>query len=237
VSLAMSVLNLVWVYRRFRETLPPEARGRAASVSEGRTRHPLKAALALRNPAVRRVNLVAFVFALAFCAMEFALTFLTQQRFGYTPKQNGMVMGFLGVCSIITQGYIVRRLLKQMSETRVLSSGLVISSVALLAIGLAAQPWQLYVGLALIAIGSGLINPSTSGLISLYSEAHEQGRVLGIFRSLGSQARAVTPCIAGIMFWVWNSWSVFVVGAVITAACLWLGAKLPEPVKHDAPAG
>jgi MFS family permease len=242
ISLAMSVLNVVWVAARFHETLPRDARDAAQAArrsAERRVRHPFRAIFALTNPGVRLVNLLAFLYALAFCGMEFSLTFLADERFQYTPRQNGMLIGFLGVFSIITQGVIVRRLYKKMSETRVLFAGLVASSIALLVIGLSAAPWQLYIGLALVAIGSGLINPSSSGLISLYSETHEQGRVLGIFRSLGSLARAVTPIVAGVMFAIpgWRmltaGWSVFVAGAALTVACLWLCAKLPEPVKVE----
>lgn len=235
ISLAMSVLNLVWVRARFRETLPPGARHAPTQDEELPRRHPLHALFSMPDAAVRRTNLVAFVHALAFCGMEFSLTFLAAERFNYTARENGMLIGFLGVFSILTQGVIVRRLLRTMSETRVLFAGLVASSIALLVIGLAGRPWELYAGLALVAIGSGLINPSTSGLISLYSSAKEQGRVLGVFRSLGSLARAVTPVFAGVVFWTFSSRLVFVAGSLLTAACLWWCVQLPQPVKAPPP--
>jgi MFS family permease len=231
-ALSMSALNLVWISRRFRETLPAETRATQAAASrEVRPRNPLRAILGLAHPGVRLTNLLAFIHALAFCAMEFSLTFLAVERFGYTARQNMVLIVFLGVFSIFTQGFIVRRLLKHVSEIRVLFAGLVFSSISLLLIGLAAQPWQLYLGLALIAIGSGLINPSSTGLISLYTGPHEQGRVLGIFRSLGSLARAITPVVAAIIFWLVGSSAVFVVGAILSAGCLWLCARLPHPEK------
>jgi MFS family permease len=75
------------------------------------------------------------------------------------------------------------------------------------------------------------VNPSTTGLISLYADAEEQGRVLGIFRSLSALARTFTPVLAGIVFWRFGSTSVFVSGAVLTLAALALSVKLPAPVK------
>lgn len=228
ISFAMCLVNLLWISARFKETLSVSAQ---AEAREPRLRNPLRAILALDNPAVRRANYVAFVFALAFVAMESSLTFLGAERFGYTAWQNGKLMVFLGVCSIVTQGYIVRKLLTTMDEIRVLNSGLVASAAGLLCIGFAAQPWLLYVGLALLAVGAGLVNPSTTGLISLYSSQAEQGRVLGIFRSLGSLARAITPVLAGIVFWMFGSASVFVAGAVLAVGALALSSKLPQPVK------
>ncbi|CAM2994448.1 MFS transporter [Rariglobus hedericola] len=228
LSLAMSVVNLVWIYRRFNETRPPEMR---IVPVETRLRNPLRAILNLSDARIRGVNLVAFVYSIAFVAMEASLVFLSAERFGYTAKQNGLLMGFLGVCSIITQGYIVRKMLVSTPETRVLGMGLVASCIGLLLIGFAPAPAWLYAGVGLLALGSGLVNPSTSGLISLYAGANEQGRVLGIFRSLGSLSRAITPITAGIVFWTLGAKAVFI-GAAVLAAGAWIaGTRLPQPEK------
>lgn len=228
IAFGMCVINLLWISRRFKETLSVAAR---AESREPRLRNPLKAIFSLENMAIRRTNFVAFVYSIAFVAMESSLTFLGAQRFGYTARQNTWLLAFLGVCSIVTQGYIVRKLLKTMNEIPVLSAGLVISAIGLLCIGLAPQPWLLYLGVACLAIGSGLVNPSTTGLISLYASPAEQGRVLGIFRSLGSLTRAFTPILAGIIFWRFGSMSVFVAGAVCSVAAFALSRTLPKPGK------
>ncbi len=228
LAFAFCVVNLAWVYARFKETLPPAAAGEKR---ETRLRNPLRAILMLDNAAVRRANIVAFVYSTAFVAMETSLTFLAAERFNYGTAQNTYLLVFLGLVSIFTQGYIVRRMLKTMEETRVLGTGLVLSLIGLLVIGMAAQPWMLYAGLAVLATGSGLVNPSTSGLISLYADPSEQGRVLGIFRSLGSLSRAVTPLLAGFIFWASGSRMVFIVAAVMAAGALALSARLPKPVK------
>jgi MFS family permease len=228
LAMVFCAINLVWVNASFKETLPASERGKPR---ETRLRNPLRAILMLDNPAVRRANVVAFVYSVAFVAMETSLTFLAAERFHYDAIQNTKLLVFLGFVSILTQGYIVRRLLKTMEELPVLASGLVLSCAGLVAIGLAAAPWVLYAGLALLATGSGLVNPSTSGLISLYAEPSEQGRVLGIFRSLGSLSRAITPLLAGIVYWAAGSGTVFVAGAVLAIGALALSARLPKPAK------
>jgi MFS family permease len=228
LALGLCLINLVWIAARFKETLSPAAQ---AGAIEPRLRNPISAILGLSNVAVRRTNLVAFVFSIAFVAMESALTFLATTRFGYTARENGILLGYLGFCAIVTQGYIVRKLLKVADEVRVLSAGLAFTVVGFFVIGYAGHPWILYVGLALLALGSGLVNPSTTGLISLYAGPEEQGRVLGIFRSLSALARAFTPVVAGIVFWRYGSTSVFVAGAVLTLGALAFSIKLPKPVK------
>lgn len=227
-SLGMSAVNLIWIWRRFHETRPPEVRGLPG---ETRLRNPLRAILNLDDARIRGVNLVAFVYSVAFVAMEASLVFLSAERFDYTARQNGLLMGFLGLCSIVTQGFIVRRLLRSTPETRVLGSGLVISTAGLLMIGFAPTSLWLYAGVGLLALGSGLVNPSTTGLISLYAGADEQGRVIGIFRSLGSLSRAVTPITAGIIFWTLGAKAVFTAAALLAAAAWFAGTRLPQPEK------
>lgn len=228
LAVVLSFVNLVWITAKFKETLSAETRSEAR---EPRLRNPISAILGLENPAVRRTNFVAFVFAVAFVAMEVTLTFLATQRFQYTARENGLLLGYLGLCAIITQGYIVRKMLKVVPELRVLAIGLVTSALGFIVVGLAATPWQLYVGVGVLVFGSSLVNPSTTGLISLYAGAAEQGRVLGIFRSLGSLARAMTPIAAGLVFWISGSITVYVAGAVLVVAALALSVKLPKPEK------
>lgn len=226
LALVLSLVNLVWISSRFRETLSLRAQ---ATAREPRLRNPIRAILGLDDPALRRTNLVAFVFSVAFVAMEATLTFLATQRFGYTARENGFLLGFLGLCAIVTQGYIVRKMLRVVNELRVLAIGLAAAAVGFLAIGFAALPWQLYAGVGVLVFGSSLVNPSTTGLISLYASADDQGRVLGIFRSLGALSRAFTPVIAGVIFWICGSLTVFIAGAVIVVAALVLSRKLPAP--------
>ncbi|HEY1108828.1 MAG TPA: MFS transporter, partial [Opitutaceae bacterium] len=228
IAFALCLVNLVWISARFKETLSPQAK---AESREPRLRNPLAAILGLENPAVRQANLVAFLFSVAFVGMEASLTFLGQQRFGYTAKENGYLLGFLGLCAIFTQGYVVRKLLKVVDENRVLNLGLASATVGFVIVGYCATPWQLYLGVGVLVFGSSLVNPASTGLISLYASAAEQGRVLGIFRSLGALSRAFTPVLAGVVFWVFGAPTVFVAGAVLAIVALVLSRRLPKPVK------
>lgn len=228
VAFVLCLINLVWITARFKETLSDEAR---AEAREPRLRNPIAAILGLSNVAVRRANLVSFVYSVAFVAMEAALTFLATRRFGFSTWDNGKLLGFLGLCAIVTQGYIVRKLLRVANEIPVLATGLAVSALGLLVIGYGPSVWMLYVGVALLALGSGLVNPASTGLISLYAGPEEQGRVLGIFRSLSALARAFTPILAGVVFWRFDSATVFYAAAALTVLALVFSARLPKPVK------
>lgn len=228
VAFALSVVNLFWIRARFRETLPADAAQRSA---EPRLRNPLRAILGLDNAAIRGANLVGFLYQLAFVAMEASLVFVSAERFHYGPMDNGKLMGFLGVCSIITQGYIVRKLVGRVKETRLLAIGLLFSTAGLLGVGFAPTPGVLYAAVAALAFGGGLINPANTGLISLYATPEEQGRVLGIYRSLGSLARAITPICAGILYWTAGASTLYTVAAVLALAACAATFRLPQPAR------
>jgi MFS family permease len=229
LAFAMSLVNLVWIALRFTETLDPATR---AVPRETRLRNPLLALLRVDRAEIRQLNLVAFLFSLAFVAMETSLVFLSAERFEYSARENGLLMGFLGMCSILTQGLLVRRLLTRFPETRVLRMGLVSASAGLLAIGFGPSPLWLYSGVALLAMGSGFVNPASTGLISLYAGEAEQGRVLGMFRSLGALSRAVTPITAGVVYWTVGAATVFGAGAVLALVAVWASRQLPEPANR-----
>ena len=231
IAFFLSLVNLGWIAARFKETRSAEAR---ATPTERRPFNPLRAILSIENPPVRSINLVAFTYSVAFVAMEATLVFLSAERFGYTAYENGMLMGFLGVCSIITQGLIVRKLLARLRETQVLSAGLIFSTLGFFTIGFSTTIGVLYLGVALLALGGGLVNPSTTGLISLYASTHEQGRVLGIFRSLGSLSRAITPIAAGILYWTNTAHGaqfLYCLAGLLAFGAWTFSRRLPQPEK------
>ena len=228
LSLAFCVLNLFWIRARFAETLTPESR---AAAREPRVRNPLREILSLDNAAVRSTNLVSFIYSMAFVGMEATLTYLATERFQYTDRQNGLLLCFLGGCSVLMQGVIVRRVLKHADEVKVLGAGLLFSAAGLLGVGFAPTPGLLYLALTVLAIGFGLVNPASTGLISLYCGPEEQGRVLGIFRSLSALARAITPVCAGLAFWIIRAPAAYAIGTVLTLVAFGLCLRLPRPHK------
>ncbi len=228
LSLILSLINVIWIARRFAEPLDQAHRQR---MSSERIRNPLKAIYFLSDPIVRRINLISFIHSLAFVSLEVTLTYLAADRFHYNAKQNGMLLAFLGVCSILTQGVLVRRLLKPSNENTVLATGLAIEMLGLLGIAFAFSSWLLYLGIALAAVGAGFVNPSTSGLISLHSSPAEQGKAIGVFRSLGALARAITPIVAGLVYWSFSALSLYVAGAVVALVAFTLAVQLPKPVR------
>jgi MFS family permease len=94
--------------------------------------------------------------------------------------------------------------------------------------GLAPPLALLLLVMGAIAVASGLLTPSLSGLISLATPPEEQGGILGMYQSLGSLARAVGPFLGGLVFDVVSPGApLWMAGVVLMLAAL-AAARLPR---------
>jgi MFS family permease len=106
--------------------------------------------------------------------------------------------------------------------------GFVCLAPGLACVGLADSTGLLYTGLFFMAIGSAQVIPCLTALASSYAPADEQGRILGIFRSLGALARAAGPLIACVLYWRLGATAAYAIGAGTIIVPLLLTAKLPK---------
>ncbi len=227
IAFFLSIINLLWVLLKFRETLPPSRReakveklspGTAAGRIFGREMSP-----------AARANLVYFIFILAFSGMEFTLTFLSFERLSYGPVNNANMFLFIGFSLIFVQGGLVHSLVPKIGEKRLLLGGFISGSVAFGFLAFASSWFYFYIGLGLLALGAGLSTPTLTALVSLYSSEAEQGRVMGAFRSAGSLGRAIGPLLAAAVYWYFGSRASYLYGSLAILLPLILALPLPRP--------
>lgn len=222
----LATLNWVWVWRKFPETLPANRRASFWSRREKK----LRAVLSPEFPrALRRTNLLFLLYILAFSGMEFTLTFLAFERFGFGPRAMIGIFLFVGFFIVLTQGLLVRRWGPKWGEKPMTAGGLALVGVGLFLLALAPTIPLLYTGLFFLAVGSGLVNPAVASLISLYAPADRQGQALGIFRSLGALGRALGPILAALLFWWYSPLVAYLAGAILMIPPLVMVLFLPRP--------
>lgn len=226
VAFVLCVINLIWVRARFKETRIEGTRSGATV----RARNPLSM-FRVESASIKRANVVYFLYALCFSGMELTLSFLAVERLGYTAHQLPLIFIFVGVVSILTQGLVVRRLVPAVGEKATTLLGILIVSIGFVGLAQSGTATGIYSSLAAVALGSGLSNAALSALISLYADPETQGKMLGIFRSLGSLARAIGPVLAGACYWWFGSAAVYMgVGLVLVFPFL-VATTLPRPGK------
>ena len=233
IAASLALINFLLVVKFFPETLAPERR--AASDAKRPSVFDLAT---VRSSAVRRTSFANLVYQVAFTGMENTIVFLTLALFSYSPRDNAWLFLFNGACMIFAQG-LARQLVKRMGQRKVVILGMLIASVAFVVVALIpptlaaagdGAETTFYLGLGLISFATGLILPSVSALVSLYSDASEQGRNLGILRSAGSLARVIGPVTAALLYFHFGShfW-VYVGGALLMLPAIWVVRGLPEP--------
>ena len=225
VALVLSVLNLVYVYRKFEETLP-ESTDDSDRVQ--RYINPIKLFKTENYPGVSRTNWINFIFLAAFSGMEFSLTFLAFDRFQYGPHDNAWMFVFIGITLVLVQGGYVRRKSAAIGPKRMSLQGLIMVIPGLICVGFTQSTAILYLGLFLMAVGSAQVIPCLTALASSYAPANEQGRILGVFRSLGALARGVGPLIACVLYWRLGSGLSYYIGAAAIILPILIAVGLPK---------
>ena len=221
VACALSLINLVWVARRFTETRPPTA----APKPGHRVINPLAIFSSQRSPIVRKVIMANLLFGILFAGLEATLVFLAWDALDYGPGAMAAVFVVLGFTSAMVQGGLVRRMAPKYGAQKLAAMGLIIMIPAFATLGVVAwvpSAALLYTGIVLLALGVGLVMPTFATLVSLGTSDDQQGAALGAFRSAGALARAVGPFIGAGTYFAWGPATPFMTGAALMIAPLFL---------------
>lgn len=226
----LSLVALAIALFVFRETRRPG--GRPSREHPGLAR----SAAVLRIPTVGTLVLVYFLSIFAFANFEATLARLTEAALGMSDDGNFLVFAFIGL-TLLVAGGLYRPLAKRLSETQLLSGGIVLMAVGLL--GLGAVAWMacgpdapagagrrfetlFYVASAIAVAGFAAVNPSVSALISRRTDPDRQGEVLGVNQSFASLGRILGPLAGSILFAAHPSHTLPFVAAVVTLAAVGL---------------
>jgi DHA1 family tetracycline resistance protein-like MFS transporter len=215
---ALSALNLMMAYFSLPESLSPELR-RGAAARGGSWLGFSDLREVWRDTPLRGLMVLFFLVMLCFSMMETTLTLFCQARFGFGYRETAWLFAFVGVVLVIVQGGLLGRLVRKYGERRLILSGIVLMALGLFLLPLTpmvipavwSKLWLLFVGLTLLAVGNGLHNPSTTGLLSRLTDERSQGGTIGLARSFGALARIVGPPAGTLIFGLagagWPFWS------------------------------
>ncbi|KRY18206.1 Glycerol-3-phosphate acyltransferase 3, partial [Trichinella patagoniensis] len=128
-------------------------------------------------------------------------------------------------------GYV--RKIKTEKQKATASKGITVSLISFLAISLAWNVYYFYGSLTLYSLGkvleifcnfnsisacniaSGIVVPCLTTEVSSQVSPTEKGSVLGIFRALGSLARAIGPVCASTVFWLFGDTITYIIGGLL----------------------
>jgi len=230
LALLAAPLVAVWLP----ESLPAEKRGVAAGPAGARW---VQLATGLRGP-MGFLYAMGFLLAFALANMESALGLYGQSRFGMGPSQIGLLMGGMGVLSVIQQGLLIGPLTRRFGEERVLQGGLVVSMIGLFGLALAPLQGLMVVSVLVFTVGNVLLQPSVTALVSRRATSG-QGEAMGLNNSFQSLGRGLGPLWGGYaydVYWTLSFWSGAVIQLIAFVYSVWAlrtfaatGETLPCP--------
>jgi DHA1 family tetracycline resistance protein-like MFS transporter len=155
---------------------------------------------ALATPTIPLILGLQFIATFAFANFESTLSLQTQARWGYNERENGLVFAYVGLCLVVAQGAVVRRLMPKVGELRFVVQGALLMAVGLAGVGFAPSLAWLLIALLVAVLGFAMVTPSLSSLLSRRTSATTQGEILGLGQSMLSLARILGPLMGNVLF-------------------------------------
>ena len=212
---AISMINLVLVAFWLPESLSAEKR---ALIPSKQPAISLSAMFnALQRPFTGSLLISRFFFGLAFAIFQTIFSLYALQRFNLTAVQTGYVLTYVGVLSVITQGFLVGRLTQRIREDNLIMVGMVVMALCMAGWALAPSLVALLIVMAPMSFAGGLLNTVLSSTLTKSVKPQEIGGILGVSSSIESLTRVFAPAIGGTLLSGLGAWAPGLFGTVVLA--------------------
>ena len=212
----LAAFNWLIVYLWLPESLSAEKR--AALTAHKKTPFTIGAlARTLNRPRVGPLLQTRFFFGLAFAMFQTLFALYAQQRLGLSAQVTAFVLAYVGVLSVIVQGFGIAWISRRVSESRLIFAATITMMLGLLAWALAPDLPTLLVILIPLSAAGGTLNTVLSSTLTKAVYPEEIGGTLGLSASVESVTRVIAPSLGGALFEFLGSWAPGVFGALVMA--------------------
>jgi len=231
VAATLCLLNVAIAWRWLPESRPGEPSTRARKPIW----HP--AWLVVRHPAnlVSRLIWIYGIGMVAFSAMTSVLSLYLQAEFQLTEKTIGPIFAYVGVLSLVMRSVLLGPIVDRLGESWTMRVGTLLFAAGLLLYPIPQSLWSLAAVIPLVPIGTALLFPATTSLMSRYSDPRELGTTMGVAQTFAGLARVIAPLLATMVFQrLGHAMPFYAAGAVIAIAGV-LALQIPRESRVAAP--
>jgi MFS family permease len=226
VAAALCFVNVGLAWKWLPETSPMRQDRAAAPPA----RRPIQAVVweVVRHPAhpVCRLIWIYAIGMLGFMSMTGVLALYLEREFAITEKTIGLFFVYTGAVGVVMRALVLGRVIDALGETRVLRAGAISLAMGLAFIPVAHAVWLLAIVIALVPIGTALLFPATTSLVTHLAPDAERGQVLGVAQTFGGIARVIAPIWATAAFQVLGTGVPFYVAGAIVAFVILLAFRV-----------
>jgi len=157
--------------------------------------------LSMKN--LKRLLVSAFLLWIPNGSLQAIFSQFTIDTFSFQPALIGLMFSIMGFQDIISQGFIMPKLLIKLSDKQIAILGMVseIIGYSLIALSALFSFYPLFiVGMFIFGFGDSIFGPSFNGMLSKSVDSSEQGRIQGGSQSIQALARMIGPIIGGQIY-------------------------------------
>ncbi len=147
----------------------------------------------------RVLFIVTFLGIFGFSLFTQFLQIFFIEKFNYSVSDIGFFFAFVGIWIAITQGFILGKIRKKLSETKIVQYSIPCLAIIIFLYVFPTKSYYLFFLAPFVAIFQGLYRPNLQAIISNIASVEEQGEILGINQSVQSLAMTIPPVIAGFV--------------------------------------
>ncbi len=148
-----------------------------------------------KHPVIQQILIVQFIVMMAMSGFQTTLAFFTDKLFNFSPQNNSYLFVYLGVVSLIVQGYLSSHKSKDIHQYA--KMGIIISALGTALIAISPNIWFMAIAIFVLSIGSSLFSVFLPTLLSTVDSKDPEGEIMGAYEGISSLSRVVGPALIG----------------------------------------
>lgn len=219
VAAGLAIISLIAIIIWLPESLPPEQRRQMRN--NPHTAFNLSNLLdEFQRPCVGPLLIISLFYGFAFTLFQSNFSLYAKEVLKLSVQNTGLVLTYVGVLSVLVQGFAIGKLTKRFKERSLITTSIVLLAVTLLIWGFTRQIWLLLVILAPIALSAGILNTLITSQITKAVYKEDVGGTLGLTSSMQTLAQIITPGMGGLILSSLGPWALGVTSSIFMVLAL-----------------
>ncbi|MBC2112482.1 MFS transporter [Listeria innocua] len=227
---AITFINLVFGYFYMPETLKEENRLKRIPLIRLNPFSQLLNILTIKH--LGRLLIAAFLIWIPNGSLQAVMSQFAIDNFSWKPALIGLMFSIMGVQDILSQAFVMPKLLLRLSDKQIAILGMIAEIVGYALIAASSifiLPQLLVIGMFVFGFGDSIFGPAFNGMVSKSASASEQGRIQGGSQAIQSLARIIGPIIGGQIYITLGHAAPAVMGVILITVAIFILYKRTRP--------
>ncbi|WP_391572609.1 MFS transporter [Cohnella sp.] len=230
----VTLLNVVYGFLFMPESLARQNRLKELTLIRLNPFTQLAGILSMKS--LKRLLVAAFLLWVPNGSLQAVFSQFTIDTFSWKPAVIGLMFSIMGVQDIVSQGFIMPKLLQKLSDKQIaiIGMGSEIIGYGLIAASALFSFYPLLIaGMFIFGFGDSIFGPSFNGMLSKSVASGEQGRIQGGSQSIQALARMIGPILGGQIYVSLGHAAPAFMGMILIAAAIPVLYKSSHGKRHS----